>query len=252
MYVVFGSLYLDEVVLEPLDIISILATASLFQLDGLIERCVEVMCETTNAETVVSYYENSCRYGVLIAKKSAFQWLLVNLLSFLSKHSKYLREINVELMTALVKSHELCVMQTEFSLYLVLRTWVFLLLFPEWKGKSEDKSETIGPDPATFFAKRSGNVAFLDTPDGEQFVPVFKALRLHNLIMHNIDINTLKQDNIIPMSWIHQPVYEVKQSNLHFKKIEPRQTNNFNTTYFLAMGSYAPNRPCNRSRTKGN
>lgn len=50
LYSVFGSLYMDEVVLEPREIVSTLATATLFQLDSLIERCAEVMIETTNAE----------------------------------------------------------------------------------------------------------------------------------------------------------------------------------------------------------
>lgn len=50
LFIVFGSLYLDEVTLEPRDIISTLATAALFQLDGLIERCSEVMLESINAE----------------------------------------------------------------------------------------------------------------------------------------------------------------------------------------------------------
>lgn len=50
LFTVFGSLYLDEVTLEPRDIISTLATATVFQLDGLIERCAEVMIESMNAE----------------------------------------------------------------------------------------------------------------------------------------------------------------------------------------------------------
>lgn len=50
METVFGSLYLDEVVIEPKVVISVLATATLFQLDELINRCAEVMIETVNAE----------------------------------------------------------------------------------------------------------------------------------------------------------------------------------------------------------
>lgn len=50
LYSVFGSLYMDEVVLDPKEIVSTLATATLFQLDGLIERCAEVMVETTCAD----------------------------------------------------------------------------------------------------------------------------------------------------------------------------------------------------------
>lgn len=40
---VFGSLYLDEVTIDPKSVTSVLATATLFQLDGLIDRCAEVL-----------------------------------------------------------------------------------------------------------------------------------------------------------------------------------------------------------------
>lgn len=45
---VFGSLYNSDIALNPLDIVPILATATMFQLDGLIEQCTEVMMETIN------------------------------------------------------------------------------------------------------------------------------------------------------------------------------------------------------------
>lgn len=47
---VFGSLYNNEVLIDPKRVVSVLATATLFQLDGLIERCGEVMTETIMAE----------------------------------------------------------------------------------------------------------------------------------------------------------------------------------------------------------
>lgn len=47
---VFGSLYLDEVTLDPMNTVSVLAAAELLQLDGLIEKCCEVMNNTINAE----------------------------------------------------------------------------------------------------------------------------------------------------------------------------------------------------------
>lgn len=46
----FGSLYLDEVTLDPKTVVSVLATAALLQLDGLIDKCAEVMNSTINAE----------------------------------------------------------------------------------------------------------------------------------------------------------------------------------------------------------
>lgn len=48
--VVFGSLYLDEVLLDPKTVVSVLAASTLFQLDGLLEKCCEVMNSTINAE----------------------------------------------------------------------------------------------------------------------------------------------------------------------------------------------------------
>lgn len=47
---VFGSLYQDEVTIDPKCVISVLATATQFQLEGLINQCAEVMTETINAE----------------------------------------------------------------------------------------------------------------------------------------------------------------------------------------------------------
>jgi BTB/POZ domain-containing protein 13 len=47
---VLGSLYLDEITLEPIEVVPTLATATLFQLEGIIDQCVEIMIETVNAE----------------------------------------------------------------------------------------------------------------------------------------------------------------------------------------------------------
>lgn len=47
---VLGSLYLDEITLEPIEVVPTLATATLFQLEGIIDQCTEIMIETVNAE----------------------------------------------------------------------------------------------------------------------------------------------------------------------------------------------------------
>lgn len=66
LYSVFGSLYMDEVSLEPREIVSILATATLFQLDSLIDRCAEVMIETTNAEVGSNWFVCVLRVCVIL------------------------------------------------------------------------------------------------------------------------------------------------------------------------------------------
>ncbi|XP_063704449.1 protein germ cell-less [Culicoides brevitarsis] len=218
--IVFGSLYQDEVVLEPLEIVGILATAAVFQLEGLIEKCAEVMCETTNSETAVNYYETACSYGVHSVKKVAFEWLLTNFMGFYSKSSKRLSGIDVDLMTALASSPNLCVMQTEFSLYIILRSWMFLKLFPEYTPpeKTDGSKEVVPnqqPDHSTYFAKRESDVPFLNTREGKQFEKAFRALRLRNLLNHYVDIRVLKQDKIIPIQWLYEPVFEQWVYMLH-------------------------------------
>lgn len=41
-------------------------------------------------------------------------------------------------MELLVTSKNLCVIQTEFSLYVLLKFWLFLKLHPEWEGTAQD------------------------------------------------------------------------------------------------------------------
>lgn len=51
--VVFGSLYDNEIILNPLSIVPIIATATMFQLETLIEKCTEVMLETINPKVSI-------------------------------------------------------------------------------------------------------------------------------------------------------------------------------------------------------
>ena len=48
--VVLGSLYQDELIVEPSEVISLLATATHFQLDAVISKCCEVMAHTVNVQ----------------------------------------------------------------------------------------------------------------------------------------------------------------------------------------------------------
>ncbi|XP_053658123.1 protein germ cell-less [Anopheles marshallii] len=203
LYSVFGSLYMDEVVLDPKEIVSTLATATLFQLDSLIDRCAEVMVETTNAETAVLYYEAACEYGVKMVKQSTFGWLLVNLLSFYHRAPKWLRLISFELMEQLVSSADLYVVQTEFTVYTLLRYWMALKLFP-----NESPSDGVEHPKERYFSERTSTVPFLSTPEGVPYERVFRALRLQNLLNHHVDIRVLRQDNIIPEEWLHKPLVQ--------------------------------------------
>ena len=81
LHVTLGSLYQDEIAVEPSDVIPVLATASLFTLEGLISQCLVIMDETVNVQTVVKYWEASMQYGCLEMARTCHDWLAVNLLS---------------------------------------------------------------------------------------------------------------------------------------------------------------------------
>ncbi|CAA9998658.1 unnamed protein product [Nesidiocoris tenuis] len=51
---VFGSFYLDEITVEPKVVVGVLAASTMFQLEGLIEQCCEIMLET------ISPPDNGC------------------------------------------------------------------------------------------------------------------------------------------------------------------------------------------------
>ena len=117
--------------------IPVLAAASLFQLEGLISQCLVIMDETVNVETVVRYWEAASQYGCSEVAAVCVDWLTVNLLSHLPDHPARLREISPGLMSELVSSAHLFVMQTEFSVYVLLRLWMFLQLQPDWVGEPQ-------------------------------------------------------------------------------------------------------------------
>lgn len=223
---VFGSMYSDEIEIDAKDVIPVLATATLFHLDGIIDKCAEVMVDTINAETAIQYYEAACQYGVLGVKKSTFQWFQINLLSIYNKHPNLLRHISIELMSALTASHNLYVMQTEFSLYTLLRTWMFLQLHPSYDPedpvqraeaqKTHESLSNAGVETHTpsgdvvqwtYFAKRMEERSFLATPEGQPYVCVFQKLRTQYLTNHYMDLKIIFNDNIIPKEWLYKHIH---------------------------------------------
>ncbi|XP_030563548.1 protein germ cell-less [Drosophila novamexicana] len=223
---VFGSMYSDEIEIEVKDVIPVLATATLFHLDGIIDKCAEVMVDSINAETAIQYYEAACQYGVLSVKKSTFQWFQINLLSIYNKNPNLLRHISIDLMTLLTASHDLYVMQTEFSLYTLLRTWMFLQLHPQYDPedpvqraeaqKTQERLVNAGVETHTpsvdvvqwtYFASRMEERSFLATPEGQAYVPVFQKLRTQYLTNHYMDLKIIFNDNIIPKEWLYRHIH---------------------------------------------
>ncbi|KAF7990963.1 hypothetical protein HCN44_000768 [Aphidius gifuensis] len=202
---VLGSFYQDEVSLEPKEVISILATATLFQLQGLIDQCTEIMIETTNIKTVVPYYNAAVSYGVPEAKKAAKKWLEVNLLGYGWRYPTFLREITPEFMAELINSPGLVAMQTEFCLYMMLREWLFIHM--------EDNDDSVEVDD--YYKKHTWSEPLLETTIGKTYSAPFKALRMKYLLLDYQDVKILYSDNLIPPKWLHEAYKEQWLHLLH-------------------------------------
>lgn len=222
---VFGSMYSDEIKLDANDVLSVLATATLFHLEGIIARCAEVMLETLNVETALDYYEAACQYAVLNVKRSTFEWLELNLLCAFNKHTNLLSLISIDLMTDLTASPNLYVIQSEYTLYSLLRTWMFLQLHPDFDTEDLRRHDVVlraqepleQPPPLltlngdvielTYFSSRQGECSFLSTAEGEPYVRVFQKLRLQYLTNDCMDRKSIFSDNIIPKEWLYKHLH---------------------------------------------
>ena len=156
-------------------------------------------------------------YGQRELEEDCMRWLRVNLLGHLPEHPHRLADIDPELMARLVASPDLFVMQTEFSVYVLLRLWMFMRIC-----KSHVVSDT--PQEAVMAShkyfqdlakenKKLGVEAFLSTPEGEVYAGAFRKLRLPQLINHSMDMEMLVTDRVIPSSWM-DPVFRGQWRNL--------------------------------------
>lgn len=118
-----GSLYYtDELDFEVEEVLSVLAAASFFQIQDLIDKCEKLMKERIGVDTAVAYYNASVTHNIPSAKSAAFQWLEINLTHF-SQHLSFLRTISVELMESLVWSKNLTPNYYESEFYSLLKNW---------------------------------------------------------------------------------------------------------------------------------
>ncbi|XP_059535357.1 germ cell-less protein-like 1 [Myotis daubentonii] len=199
-----GSLYRDYVLIQPSRVVPILATASMLQLDELIQQCGEIMEETVCVQTVCSYYYAAGSYGLPNIRTMCFQWLLHNLMTH--RGDELIREISLDIMEELIVSSELLVIEVEMDVYTMLKKWMYLQLQPTWRGPRG----ALLSDANLWFARSKRELdgtPFLETPQGRAFVPVFQHLRLAYIVCDLPSARIIDQDALIPATWL-TPVYQ--------------------------------------------
>ncbi|NWT54405.1 GMCL1 protein, partial [Erythrocercus mccallii] len=200
LQVAFGSLYRDDVLINPSRVVALLAAACMLQLDGLIQQCGETMKETITAQTVCGYYNSAGTYGLDSVKKKCLEWLLNNLMTHQSVG--LFKELSINLMKQLISSSNLFVLQVEMDVYTALKKWMFLQLVPSWNGSFKQ----VLTEADAWFAERrrefGGDVAFLESAQGNAFLPVFAHLRLQYIISDLASARIVERDALLPSEWL--------------------------------------------------
>ncbi|NXO78288.1 GMCL1 protein, partial [Sitta europaea] len=200
LQVAFGSLYRDDVLINPSRVVALLAAACMLQLDGLIQQCGETMKETITAQTVCGYYNSAGTYGLDSVKKKCLEWLLNNLMTHQSVG--LFKELSINLMKQLISSSNLFVLQVEMDVYTALKKWMFLQLVPSWNGSFKQ----LLTEADAWFAERrrefGGDVAFLESAQGSAFLPVFAHLRLQYIISDLASARIVERDALLPSEWL--------------------------------------------------
>lgn len=203
--IAFGSLYKDFVIFKPVQSISVLAAATLLQLEGLIQQCEGMIRETISSETVCCYHRAGVTYGLETVRKECFDWLLLNILT--TRNVDVLKDISVDLMKKLISTSNLYVMQVETDVYTMLKKWMFLQLHQNWCGASKD----LVHDSDEYFKQKlctlNKNESFLNTEEGRPFLPVFCCIRWQHVISDMSSIKVVEKEKIFSLDWI-RPLFE--------------------------------------------
>lgn len=120
--------------------------------------------------------------------------------------------LNADLLSELIDSPDLVVMQTEFALYALLKVWMYLKIHQNTDDSSKEETNRknvnaseIVSQASSYFSSLKSQTPFLQTSIGQRFVKPFLKLRLQHLINHPVDIKLILEDNIIPKDWLYLP-----------------------------------------------
>ncbi|CAO2623694.1 Germ cell-less protein-like 1 [Lemmus lemmus] len=197
-------LYSNNIVISPCRVMAILATASMLQLDELIQQCEDIMKVSVSVETVCSFYYNAENYRLVSIRHICHQWFLDNLM--IHQNCELLRDIGLDLMNELIASSDLLVIGVEIDVYMTLKKWMFLHLVPTWSG-SQGALLAAADFYFEEYINSSDGTPFLETDLGRAFGPVFQQLRLPYIICDLPSACMIKQDGLIPAAWL-TPVYK--------------------------------------------
>ncbi|XP_002733940.1 BTB/POZ domain-containing protein 16-like [Saccoglossus kowalevskii] len=203
--IALGNLYHDEIIVDHVDVVGVLAAASALKFTELEKKCTEVMMSSISANSVCSYHHSAMKYGVGLVTNACERWLELNLVPHLSVQIQ-LRELPLELLQKIIKSSRLFTFN-EYSIYKVLCYWVFLQNHPEIQ-LMPSMSTVI-----TYFNSLPRTSAYIEREEGQQYACLFMTLRLHG-VLETRPLEDMLKMNIIPQQWV------LRTLNMHYQALQ--------------------------------
>ncbi|CBY21614.1 unnamed protein product [Oikopleura dioica] len=207
-----GSLYCDEIEIEPSRAVNILAAATFLQHQGLCDHLNNEMKANLGSKTVISYHDAAQMYGLPELESACIKWLEYNLMLENSPDPNLdmLRGIEPDLMAKIVGSPHLTVIQVEADLYHLLKKWLILQLDPK-ATSVRDTNERLKK-----FRKEGSSASLLSQLSPEYQAP-FQKLRYSHIFTDFKGATTVENENIIPKAWISD---EYRSQFLRMLRIE--------------------------------
>lgn len=217
IHIVLGSLYQPNISFDHEDIFSVIAAATLFQLDDLVTRCEDILIKSISCENVLLYYEVAKQYSLNKVLKGTLSFLLINLVLFYPSKPEHLRSIDCDLMQHLISSPKL-VTSSSINIYHLLRLWLYLKTLPQSVNLNGITTDDLATSARRFFLDKPKSQCYLHTCQGAQYSRVFHCLELFPLISSQGSIVEIQEDNIVPQSWItslYEKVVPIAASIMH-------------------------------------
>eukprot|EP01134_Creolimax_fragrantissima_P005587 CFRG5587T1 len=237
----FASMYGDNYTISPDGLVSLIAGATLLQLDNLLDRCFETAKEYLDIDSVITLYEAGQAYGHTQLEEYTYKWIEGRLFMRAAWHThthtntlpvNILMEVSIELMEKLVASPALVVMTMEMDVYALCCIWMYIqqnrsnvtyMLSSKANQEVENEIPTLSSMYYETYKLNPDNegVRFLHSSEGLPYSSVFKFIRLGSIVNEPQRLRLMEEDGIVPEEWINTAVRQSWLSLLKLGQVSP-------------------------------
>ena len=143
------------------------------------------MIDSICSENVCCFYHEALVYGQNTVEEAALKWLENNLM-LQTKNVLLLCDIDPALMTKILNSSNLFVLQVEMDIYTMLKKWLYLQVASHddrmlIHSKTDRETSAIVRNYFRELYNKS-SISFLETDEGLSFKDAFRAIRFCNIL----------------------------------------------------------------------